>query len=107
MSQSSMLNQLRLWSLNQKDHIKKVSKNFFLVSNNLRGLMCNFKQLFRLFELPVQSEQIVDQVMEHLIPKEFSCTRISAFDCLIMRNAVRIFSDVEEYLRSQSGLFFH
>lgn len=90
----------------QQSHLRRLSNDFLLVSSNLRGLMCNFNRAFRLFELPVPTDQIVRLVLSHrIIRTSSSCIRMSALDCQIMHSAVRIFADLEEFLRSESGRF--
>lgn len=91
---------------NKRLHARRVADDFLIVSSNLRGLMCHFKQAFRLFDIAVPTRQIVQQVLSHTFTGSVACSRMSVVDCQLMKSSVRIFGDIEKFLRTNSDRFF-
>lgn len=92
--------------INRKNLQRIIANDFLVVSNNLRSLLCYLSQTISLFDLPVPTKQIIQQVLSHRIRLNVSCIRRSIFECQIMRDAARFFSDIEEFLRKESHRFF-
>ncbi|KAH9522854.1 hypothetical protein DERF_006410, partial [Dermatophagoides farinae] len=84
-------------------------ENFFAVSDNLRSLLCYLNQAIHLFQIPVPIEQIIHQVLSHGIDsierQQRSCSRQSIFECQLMRDAVQLLNDLEQFLRNESHRF--
>lgn len=89
---------------NKRAHARRVADDFLVVSSNLRGLMCDFKKAFHLFDIPVPTRAIVQQVLGHTFVGSMACARMSVVDCQLMQTSVRIFADIEEFLRNQSNI---
>ena len=88
---------------NKRAHARLVADDFLVVSNNLRGLMCDFENAFRLFNIEVPTRELVQQVLHHSFNSHISCARMAVEDCILMKNSVRIFAQIEAFLRNESG----
>ncbi|KAI2803575.1 hypothetical protein BLOT_007706 [Blomia tropicalis] len=84
---------------NKRVHARRVADDFLMVSSNLRAFMCHFKRAFQLFEINVPTTEIVQQVLNHRINSDLTCARMAVLDCQLMQNSVRVFSDIEQFLR--------
>lgn len=90
-----------------RTHARKVANDFFVVGSNLRGLMCQFQQAFILFDKPVQTKQIVSDVLSHRFRISSVCSRMQIVDCQLMRNSLNIFNDIGRFLRQHSHRLFN
>ncbi|KAJ6223018.1 hypothetical protein RDWZM_001563 [Blomia tropicalis] len=92
---------------NKRVHARRVADDFLMVSSNLRAFMCHFKRAFQLFEINVPTTEIVQQVLNHRINSDLTCARMAVLDCQLMQNSVRVFGDIEQFLRIYHSRFIN